>query len=72
MLDRERFEVVRVTCGSVVRSQPPESSSEDNEAKDAAAEVGGKMRTLMLLDRHLGIGIDSCGRDHNLFRERLS
>ena len=53
------FAEVLVTCGSVVRSHPDDSSSEDREAKDADAGLGGNIPTEMVLERHLGIGIDS-------------
>lgn len=55
--------VVRVTCGSDVSSHAPGSSSaEEREAKevDVVEEVGGKMRSLMLLDRQRGSGMDIC------------
>lgn len=48
-----------MTCGSVARSQPPVSSSEDKDAKDCDIVVGGGSWTLIVLERHLGIGIDN-------------
>lgn len=33
---------------------------EDKDATDEEVELGGKMRSLMWLCKHLGIGMDSC------------
>lgn len=55
-----RPEVVRVTCGSEVRSQvPPSSSMEDREANEDDVVEGGKIRSLILLCKHRGVGIAS-------------
>lgn len=61
-VERERrVEALRVTCGSEVRSQDPASSSaEERDAKDEEVAVGGKIRSLMLLWRQRGVGMDSC------------
>lgn len=60
------MDVLRVTCGSDARSQKPppaavSSSADDREAKDWDVFVvaGGKMRSLMLLERQRGTGIES-------------
>ena len=68
-----RPEVVRVTCGSEVRSQvPPSSSMEDREANEDDVVVGGKIRSLMLLCKQRGVGIASYRTQaefHNMFAE---
>jgi hypothetical protein len=49
-----------VTCGSDVKSHVPASSSaEESEAKEAEVVVGGNMRSLTLLDRQRGVGMES-------------
>lgn len=51
--------VERVTWGSEVRSHEPESSSEEREEKDAvAAWGGGKIWSLIVFDKHLGVGME--------------
>lgn len=55
-----RWVELRVTCGSEVRSHdPPSSSTEEREAKEADVLVGGNIRSLILLCKHRGIGIES-------------
>jgi hypothetical protein len=53
------LEELRVTCGSEVRSQEPASSSDESEANDWDVVDGGKIRSLMLLERHRGMGMES-------------
>ena len=51
---------VRVTKGSEARSQePPSSSADEREAKEDDVLLGGKMRSLMWLERQRGVGMES-------------
>lgn len=50
--------VGRLTWGSDVRSHDPASSSE-SDAVEANESLGGKIRSLMLLCRHRGVGMES-------------
>jgi hypothetical protein len=63
-----RDDVARVTCGSDVRSHEPASSSADeSDANDADTAEGGNMRSRMLLCRHRGVGIETCGASQHAY-----
>ena len=54
---------MRVTCGSAVISHEGESESPSPEERDwkddAADDSGGNMRSLSVLERHRGVGMES-------------
>jgi hypothetical protein len=54
-----------------VRSPKPTSSSADeSDANDEDAAEGGSMRGRMLLCRHRGVGIETCGASQHAYHWR--